>query len=56
MKDSNWDDADVEIALIAIPNIFPIPFGKEINSNISPTMTSLMKQRAFQTAMVSGLR
>ena len=32
MKDTNWDDAGVEIALIAIPNIVLIPFGTEINS------------------------
>ena len=32
MKDTSWDDAGVEIALIAIPNIVPIPFGTEINS------------------------
>ena len=35
MKDTSWDNADVEIALIAIPNIVPIPFGKDINSTIS---------------------
>ena len=32
MNDTNWDDADVKIALIVIPNIVPIPFGKEIIS------------------------
>ena len=32
VKDTNWDDAGVEIALIAIPNIVPIPFGTKINS------------------------
>ena len=35
MKDTNWDNASVEIALIAIPYIVPIPFGTEINSTIS---------------------
>jgi hypothetical protein len=32
MKDTDWDDAGVEIALITIPNIIPIPFSTEINS------------------------
>jgi len=34
VKDTDWDNAGVEmeIALIAIPNIVPIPFGTEINS------------------------
>ena len=32
VKETDWDDAGVEIALIAIPNIVPIPFGTEINS------------------------
>ena len=34
VKDTNWDNTDVEIALIATPNIVPIPFGKEINTTI----------------------
>ena len=30
VKDTDWDDAEMEIALIAIPTIALIPFGKEI--------------------------
>jgi len=32
VKDTDWDDAEMEIALIAIPTIALIPFGKEITS------------------------
>ena len=32
VKDTDWDDAEMEIALVAIPTIAPIPFGKEITS------------------------
>ena len=35
VKDTDWDDAEMEIALIAIPTIAPPPFGKEISSSIS---------------------
>lgn len=35
VKDTDWDDAEMEIALIAIPTIAPLPFGKEIRSTIS---------------------
>ena len=33
VKDTDWDDAEMEIALIAIPTIALIPFGKEITSS-----------------------
>jgi hypothetical protein len=32
VKDTDWDDAQMEISLIAIPTIALIPFGKEITS------------------------
>jgi hypothetical protein len=32
VKDTDWDDAQMEIALIAIPTIALIPYGKEIKS------------------------
>ena len=32
VKDTDWDDAQIEIALIAIPTIALIPYGKEIKS------------------------
>ena len=35
VKDTDWDDVEMEIALIAIPTIAPPPFGKEISSSIS---------------------
>jgi hypothetical protein len=35
VKDTDWDDAEMEIALIAIPTIAPLPFGKEISSTVS---------------------
>ena len=35
VKDTDWDNAEMEIALIAIPTIAPLPFGKEISSSIS---------------------
>lgn len=32
MKDTDWEDAEMEIALVAIPTLAPIPDGKEITS------------------------
>jgi hypothetical protein len=57
VKDTDWDNAGVEmeIALIAIPNIVPIPFGTEINSTTADDdFTDEMKK--YQMSMVSGPR
>jgi hypothetical protein len=32
VKDTDWEDAEMEIALVAIPTLAPIPYGKEIKS------------------------
>ena len=32
MKDTDWEDAEMEIVLVAIPTLAPIPYGKEIKS------------------------
>ena len=34
VKDTDWDNAQMEIALIAIPTIASLPFGKDISSSI----------------------
>jgi hypothetical protein len=34
VKDTDWEDAEMEIALVAIPTLAPIPYGKEIKSGI----------------------
>ncbi len=34
VKETDWDDAKMEIALIAIPTIVPLPFGMEITSTM----------------------
>jgi hypothetical protein len=35
VKETDWDDAKMEIILIAIPTIVPLPFGMEITSTMS---------------------
>ncbi len=35
VKETDWDNAKIEIALIAIPTIVPLPFGMEITSTMS---------------------
>ena len=35
VNDTDWDNAEMEIALITIPTITLLPFGKEISSSIS---------------------
>ncbi len=35
VKETDWDDAEMEIALIAIPTIVPLPYGMEITSTMS---------------------
>ncbi len=35
VKDTDWDEANMEIALIAIPTLTPLPYGKEMKSAIS---------------------
>ena len=32
VKDTDWEDAEMEIALVSIPTLAPIPYGKEIKS------------------------
>jgi len=34
VKDTDWEDAQMEVALVAIPTLAPIPYGKEIKSVI----------------------
>jgi hypothetical protein len=34
VKNTDWDDANMEITLIAIPTLAPLPYGKEMKSAI----------------------
>ncbi len=34
VKDTDWEDAQIEIALVAIPTFAPIPYGVEIKSTM----------------------
>jgi hypothetical protein len=34
VKDTDWDETNMEIALIAIPTLAPLPYGKEMKSAI----------------------
>ena len=60
VKDTNWDNTDVEIALIATPNIVPIPFGKEINTTIfdddfTDEMKSISDGHSFWAQMMVNM-
>ena len=35
VKDMDWDEAKMEIALIGIPTLAPLPYGIEIKSDIT---------------------
>ena len=52
VKDTDWEDAQMEVALVAIPTLAPIPYGKEIMSltldeNFVAEMTSISKEHGF---------
>ena len=52
VKDTDWEDAQMEIALVAIPTLAPIPYGKEITSltldeNFVAEMSTISKEHGF---------
>jgi hypothetical protein len=56
-KDMDWEDAQMEIALIAIPTIALIPYGKEIkstthNENFINEMKAILSELQFWAQMM----
>ena len=52
VKDTDWEDAQMEIALVAIPTLAPIPYGKEITSltldeNFVAEMSTISKEHGL---------
>ena len=52
VKDTDWEDAQMEVALVAIPTFAPIPYGKEITSltldeNFVAEMSAISKEHGF---------
>jgi hypothetical protein len=52
VKDTDWEDAQMEVALVAIPTLAPIPYGKEITSltldeNFVAEMSTISKEHSF---------
>ena len=63
VKDTDWEDAQMEVALVAIPTLAPIPYGKEIKSvildeNFVAEMKSISSAHGFwaQTMISNSLR
>jgi hypothetical protein len=53
LKDTDWDEVNMEIALIPIPTLAPLPYGKEIKSVILDDgfikeMKGISKEHVFE--------
>ena len=60
MKDTDWEDAQTEIALIAIPTLILIPYGKEITSTtlddiFIEEMKSILLEHGFWAQRMSDV-
>ena len=55
VKDTDWEDAEMEIALVAIPTLAPIPTERRSKAPLL-TKTSSRKCRPSQVHTASGLR
>ena len=60
VKNTDWEDAKMEIALVAIPTLAPIPYGKEIISttlddNFIEEMQAISDAHGFWAQMMSNV-
>jgi hypothetical protein len=60
VKDMDWDDTQVEIALIAIPSLAPIPYRKEIksttlNKNFIEEMKAISSAHGFWAQTINDV-
>ncbi len=55
VKDADWDEANIEIALIAIPTLAPLPYGKEMKSAILDD-GFIKEMKGISNDMVFGLK